>query len=249
MGQLTGKVLIAAGASRGIGKAIALACAREGAKVAVLAREGVTKLPGSVGETADEIVKAGGVARGYACDIADSAAVNAMVAKVEAELGPIDIVINSTATFAYASTVETSDADWERVFATNTKGAFFLTRAVLPSMLKRRSGHIIHLTGSGAREISHMPAMSGSSKAALERFSLGLAWELREQNIAVNLFDPGPVKTERSYARLGDAFDWTGFAAAADVAPAAVHLAAQTPAQANGRIFSYADYARGVRLS
>jgi short-subunit dehydrogenase len=94
-----------------------------------------------------------------------------------------------------------------------------------------------------------MPAMSGSSKAALERFSLGLAGVLREQNIAVSLFDPGPVKTERSYARLGDGFDWTGFAAAADVAPAALHLAVQDHAKANGRIFSYAGYARGERLS
>jgi 3-oxoacyl-[acyl-carrier protein] reductase len=248
MDTLSGKLVLSVGGSRGIGKAIALACGRAGAKVAVVARDGVVRLPGTVGETADEIRRAGGTAQGFVCDIADGPAVRAMVSDVEKALGPIDIVINSAATFIYMSTAETSDADWDRVFSVNTRGAFLVTRAVLPSMIARQTGHIIHLTGSGARHVQHMPAVTGASKAALERFALGLAHEMKPQEIAVNLFDPGPVKTERSLALRGETFDWTGFAMPSEVAPAAVHLAGLTASQATGQIFCYQEYTRGVRL-
>jgi len=247
MKRLEGRVVLVAGASRGIGKAIALACAGEGARVAVVAREGATPLPGSVGDTVGAIRAGGGTAEAFVCDVAESAAVLAMAADVENRLGAVDVLINSTATFVYSSVVDTTDEEWDRVFATNVRAAFLLTRAVLPSMLARRAGNIIHLTGAGARNVAFMPSVSGASKAALERFTLGVAHEVRDRNVAVNLFDPGGVKTERALALRGPAFDWTGFAAPSEVAPGAVHLATRTAAEMSGRIFSHADYARGER--
>jgi NAD(P)-dependent dehydrogenase (short-subunit alcohol dehydrogenase family) len=247
--MLEGRTLLAVGASRGIGKAIAVACARAGARVAVMARERATDLPGTISLTCEEIMRAGGVARGFACDVTDAAAVQSTVSRVQAEFGAIDLLVNSTAAFVYTSVVDTSVAEWDRVFGTNARGAFLLSRAVLPSMIARRFGSIIHLTGSGARDLAHMPPVSGSSKAALERFTLGLAHELREHDIAVNLFDPGPVKSERSFALRGEGFDWKGFATPAEVAPAAVYLASRTASQMTGRIFSYEDYQCEVRQS
>jgi NAD(P)-dependent dehydrogenase (short-subunit alcohol dehydrogenase family) len=156
--------------------------------------------------------------------------------------GRIDILVNSTVYIAYGSTLDTSEADWDRAFAINARGAFFLTRAVLPSMLAEGAGRIVHLTGSGARDARLVNALSGATKAALERFVAGVAHEVRGTGVAVGLFDPGPVKTERSFAVRGADFDWRGFRAPEAIGPAAVHFVLQEPEAVNGKLFHIEEY-------
>jgi NAD(P)-dependent dehydrogenase (short-subunit alcohol dehydrogenase family) len=114
-------------------------------------------------------------------------------------------------------------------------------------MIAQGGGHIMHLTGQGARELGAVNAITGGSKAALERFVRGAADELKTRNVAVNLLDPGGVKTERSVAVRGEAFDWRAFATPEDIGPAAVHLALQDAATMTGQIYRYQDYAGGNR--
>ena len=112
-------------------------------------------------------------------------------------------------------------------------------------MQKQGGGHIIHLTGSGARDVGVVNELTGSSKAALERLVRGAAHELRPFNIAVNLFDPGGVRTERAEVLQGKDRDWTGFALPSEVAPAAVRLASFDAAIMTGEIYSYQQFREG----
>lgn len=243
MSRMTGKTAVIVGASRGIGKGVALAFASEGAHViAVARREGDNRFPGSVQQTVDEIQHSGGDASAAFCDIADAKAVAAMVEQILAQTGTIDILVNSAVQIVYDRFLDITEAVWDRAFEVNVKGAFLLTQAVAPSMIARRSGHIIHLTGSGAREIGVVTVATGASKAALERFVVGVAEEFRVHNVAVNLFDPGGVKTERAVVLQGADRDWSGFATPAEVARAAVHLALQSAQTITGSLFRYQDY-------
>lgn len=246
MSRLAGQSAVVIGASRGIGKGIALALAAEGAHVtAVARRDGNREFPGTLPATVEEIRAAGGAAEAAYCDIADSADVNALIAETLARQGQIDVLINSAVYIAYEKLLDLTDEAWAQGFEVNVTGAFYLTRAVAPSMIARRSGRIIHLTGSGAREVGVVSVLTGASKAALERFVRGAAHELAPHNVAVNLFDPGGVKTERAVVLQGADRDWSAFATPAQVAQAAVHLALQGAEAMTGQIYSYQDFRGG----
>lgn len=237
MGKLDGKVVIVAGSSRGIGKAIARVYAREGAKVAVVARtEAAGKLPGTIGQTADEIRRDGGVALPVRCDITVEPDVEAMVKRVEQELGRVDILCNSAAVIFYTPLAETPFKRWDLIFRVNVHGAFLLTRAVLPGMMQRRAGNIIHLTSFGAVRVGRGGNAYGATKAALERFCFGLAAEVKEHNIAVNCLDPGPVKTEGAVFSRGESADWSGWVDPREVGPVALFLATQTADKYTGKV-------------
>lgn len=246
--RLAGQAALVFGASRGIGKGIAIALAAEGAAVTVVARrEGATEFPGTLDATIAEIEAVGGRAKAAFCDIADSAAVEALVEETVAREGRLDVVINSAVMISYDKLLDISDAAWRQAFEINVTGAFVLTRAAGRRMVAQGGGRIIHLTGSGAREVGVVNTLTGASKAALERFVRGAALELKPYGVAVNLFDPGGVKTERAVVLRRGEFDWSRFATPEQVAPAAVHLALKTAADMTGEIYSYQDYAEGRR--
>jgi NAD(P)-dependent dehydrogenase (short-subunit alcohol dehydrogenase family) len=198
--DLPGQVALVTGGGRGIGASIARELAAAGARVAVAARTRE-----QVEEIAREI---GGLA--ILVDVGDGEAVEGMVAEVERELGPIDLLVaNAGVGFNEgegAWTVEPED--WWRVFEVNVLGAYLCCRAAIPGMIERGRGRIV-ITGSGA---SYLPGSTQSaysaSKAAVGRFGEVLALQLRPHGIPVFVFSPGLVQTEMT-SNVPDDAPWT----------------------------------------
>jgi 3-oxoacyl-[acyl-carrier protein] reductase len=198
--ELDGQVALVTGGGRGIGRLIARELADAGMRVAVAAR---TK--GQIEETAREI---GGLA--VAADVSKQEDVEAMVATVERELGPVDLLCNNAGVGPNrALPWEEDPADWWHVFEINVFGAYLCARAVLPGMVERGRGRIVN-TGSGASYLpmGGGPSAYGASKAALGRFSELLAREVAEFGVAVFTFSPGLVRTEMTEP-FGDDLPWT----------------------------------------
>ena len=197
--NLAGKVAIVTGASRGLGKAIAIELARAGAAVAIAARtiqEGQSSLPGTIFETEDEIRKFGGKALAVRCDISEENDVEDLVRQVNMHLGPPDILVNNAGSTAVEPLVKLPVKKWDRVIAVNLRGTFLCTRAVLPQMIERKAGHIINMSSVLAHRRIQFSIVYGASKAAIERFTLGLANEVKKYNVAVNCLSPDFTATE-----------------------------------------------------
>ncbi len=204
-GTLKGKVALVTGASRGIGAAIAARLAMEGAKVAVTARtaeSGESRLPGTLGETVSRITAAGGSAVGIKADLALAADRERIVAEVEAALGPIDILINNAAITYFAPIEAFTEKRFKLMMEVQVFAPFHLAQLVLPGMRERKRGWIVNIS-SGAGLHPKAPysgagrggTVYGMCKAALERFTTGLASEVAEAGIAVNVVSPGLVDT------------------------------------------------------
>lgn len=144
--DLEGKVTIVTGASRGVGCAIAKRFASHGAKVCLAARTAC-----EIRKVADDIVHAGGTAIPVVTDITNEADVSTMVHITEEHLGPIDILVNNAGAFLLRSITDTSISDWDKILSTNLLGAFLCARAVLPSMMQRRTGRIINIASMAGR--------------------------------------------------------------------------------------------------
>ena len=201
--KLEGKVAIVTGSSRGLGKAIAMGFAREGAEVVVAARTEVEneKLPGTIQKTVEEIQKLGRRAVSVKCDVTDEQSVNGMVQKALSEFGRVDILVNNAGTAFYYPVIETPLKRWELVLKVNLTGVFLCSKAVLPHMVKQKSGSIINISSLAADEKVAGKVSTGLAyavaKAGLDRFTYGLAAELGKFNIAVNCLKPyGVVDTE-----------------------------------------------------
>ncbi len=200
-GPLDGKVALVTGASRGIGEFIARRLAAAGAAVGVSARtleEGDHQFEGSVVRTVNEIVGAGGVAAPFRADLGDAADRAGLVPAVEAELGPIDILVNNAA-ITYLEPVDGfSERKYDLMFDVQVRAPFELSQAVLPGMRERKRGWILNISSGAARHPVGPPyqrgmgggAVYGMCKAALERFSTGLAAEVYADGIAVNALSP-----------------------------------------------------------
>ncbi|MBN1367481.1 MAG: SDR family NAD(P)-dependent oxidoreductase [Dehalococcoidales bacterium] len=216
--KLKGKVAIVTGASRGLGKAIALGFAREGASVVIAARSEVEndKFGGSIYKTAEEIKALGQAALPLKCDVTDETSVNEMVEKTKKEFGGIDILVNNAGVTFYAPVIETPLKRWELVLKVNIIGAFLCCRAVIPLMVKRGRGSIINISSLAANDRHESVTIPtgvayGVSKAGLERFTFGLASELGKDNIAVNAIKPvRVVSTEgtRYWMAEADKSEW-----------------------------------------
>src|SRR6266704_2282014 len=186
--DLSGKVAVVTGGSRGIGYSIAQSLAEAGATVALLARDGAK---------AQEAARAlGDTARGFSCDVVNAQQVETTVAGVEREFGRIDVLVNNAGTTRDNLLFRISEADWNTVLDTNLKGAFLVTKHAARGMIKRRWGRIINITSvvgiSGNKGQTNYTA----SKAGLIGFTKSVSKELASRNVLVNAVAPGFIDTE-----------------------------------------------------
>lgn len=204
MGKLDGKVAVITGASRGIGKAISTLFAAEGAKVVCAARtlgEGEHKLGGSINETVAEIRKSGGEAIGVQTDVSSESSCENLVNAAHAEFGPVDVLVNNAALNYYIPIKDYPVQRWVRAFAVNVHGPFMLSQKVLPDMIERGQGAIVNVSSGAAIGPGRGPyqspgtggTMYGATKAALERFTQGLAQEVYPYGISVTCLSPSKV--------------------------------------------------------
>lgn len=234
---LEGKVAIVTGASRGLGKAMALELARAGASVAVAARtveEGRSPLPGTIHETVDEIEKLGGNSMAVRCDVTREDDVEELIKVVTDHFGRVDIMINNAGITTPEPFLKLSAKKWDLVMSVNLRGTFLCTKAVLPQMVEQRRGHVINLSSVLAKTIKYSIAY-GVSKAALERFTLGLAKEMKKHNVAVNSLCPDFTVTEAVTTFLKDV-DTTGWQNPEMWGKYAVMVAAQDAGSLTGKI-------------
>ncbi len=201
MGQLNGKVAIITGASRGIGREIALLFGREGAKVVAAARterEGDHQLPGAITVTVEEIRAAGGEATAVRADVSNPESIERLVAAARETYGPATVLVNNAALTYYEPIKEFPLRRWQRMLAVDLTGPFLLAQAVIPDMIATGGGHIVNVSSRAAVHPDGPPyelparggTVYGTVKAGIERFSTGLAHELYDSGIAVNSLAP-----------------------------------------------------------
>jgi 3-oxoacyl-[acyl-carrier protein] reductase len=215
------EVALITGASRGIGRATAIALARRGTSVALAARsrEGLA-------EVQKDIAEIGGRALSIPTDVSDEAAVAAMVERAAREFGPIDLLVNNAGTLERAPLVETDATAWDRVLDVNLKGAFLCTRAVLPSMIERGRGRIVNVSSISGKLGTPLLTAYCASKWGLLGFSLATAEELKPKGIQVFSVCPGSVNTEMLQQGLPGA---TPDMEPEDVASVIVYLGTEAP--------------------
>lgn len=204
-GHLKDKVALITGASRGIGAAIAVRLGMEGAKIVVSARtseSGQSKLPGTLGETIARVRKTGAEVISVKADLAQAREREMLIETAQRAFGPIDILINDAAITFFAPVSEFTEKRFKLMLEVQVYAPFHLAQLVLPSMKARKSGWIVNIS-SGAGLHPKQPYLTGARggtvygmcKAALERFTTGLASEVYDDGIAVNVVSPGLVDT------------------------------------------------------
>jgi len=190
--DLSGKNALVTGSTRGIGRAIAETLANAGARVAVVGREKAR---------ADEVAKAvGNGAAGFACDVADAAAVTQLVTDVESAFGTIDILVNNAGITRDNLLVRLKDEDWDAVLNANLRGAFVAMRAAARGMMKRRWGRVINIASVVGLTGNKGQANYAASKAGLIGLSKAVARELASRNVLVNVVAPGYIETDMTAA-------------------------------------------------
>lgn len=228
------------GASRGIGKAIALALGQAGAKVACIARN-----EEKLRETADAISAGGGTAAIYMCDVTDSAAVQKVVDSVVEDWGQLDIVVNNAGITRDTLIPRMSDEEWDDVISTNLRSVFLFTRAATQVMMRKRSGRIINISSVSGIMGNPGQANYSASKAGIIGLTKTVARELAGRKVTVNAICPGFIATEMTDAmgqvvqdevkkrvpakRLGEAHE---------IADAVLYLASDSAAYLTGHILT-----------
>ncbi|HEX7853558.1 MAG TPA: 3-oxoacyl-ACP reductase FabG [Sphingobium sp.] len=189
--SLKGKIAVVTGGARGLGRAISIKLAADGAAVSVWDLNG----PGAE-ETARMIRDAGGQAIGIECNSAKADAIAAAVARTHAELGQIAILVNNAALSPFLKFEDITEEIWDDLMAINMKGPFLCCKAILPDMVAANWGRIINISSSSAQSGSSFHAHYAASKGGVIGFTKGLAMEYANRGITVNNVPPGFVNTE-----------------------------------------------------
>src|SRR5215467_7019653 len=204
MGILDGKVAVVTGASRGIGAEIARRFAAEGAAVAVAARTtdtGTSPLPGTIAETTEQIRAVGGTATAIRADLSKPEDRERLVSETARQLGAADILVSNAAVTYFTPVTEFTARRFQLMFDVQVEGPFHLAQLVVPGMREKGRGWILNISSIAARHPAFPPSgwarrggtVYGMCKAAVERFSTGLAAELYDDDIAVNALSPTKV--------------------------------------------------------
>jgi 3-oxoacyl-[acyl-carrier protein] reductase len=233
--DLSGRVAVVTGSTRGIGRAVAETLAAAGATVAVVGRDRER-----AEQAAGEI---GGGARGFACDVGDMAQAAGLVGAVEAALGAVDILVNNAGLTRDNLLLRMKDEEWETVLDANLRGAFATTRAAVRGMMKRRWGRIVNVASVVGLTGNKGQANYAASKAGLIGFTKSVAKELGSRNVLANVVAPGLIETDMTAAMPAEA---RGAMAAqiplermgrpADVAGAVLFLSSDLAAYITGQV-------------
>jgi 3-oxoacyl-(acyl-carrier-protein) reductase len=200
MGRLDGKTALVTGGSRGIGRAIALELAREGAKVAINYHNNDAKAQ----EVADEINNSGGACFLVKANLADPKEARAMVKKVAEAFGHLDILVNNAGVTRDKQIAKLTDEDWQEVIQTNLNAVFFCTSAVIPIMTAQSYGRIVNISSMNGQVGAFGQANYSASKGGIIAFTRTAALELARSNITVNAVAPGYTETDMFAKVPGD---------------------------------------------
>ncbi|MBI1993436.1 MAG: SDR family NAD(P)-dependent oxidoreductase [Deltaproteobacteria bacterium] len=239
MGKLDGKVALITGGSRGIGKAIAMAYAREGAKVFICARK-----RGVLRKAAEEIRAAGGEVRWYAADISKATAVRRLVRQVCRAYGTIHILVNNASMLGPREPVINYPVPaWEKVIKANLTAVFFVTKEVLGVMARQKEGAIINLSSGVGRIGKARWGAYAAAKFGVEGLTQVVAEEVKEWNIRVNAVNPGGTRTEMRAEAYPDEEPMT-LPTPEEIAPIFVYLASDESREITGRSFDARDWSK-----
>ena len=234
--ELTGRVALVTGGTRGIGRAIAEALGRGGAKVAVASRDR--------GRAEEAAAQLGGGARGFACDVADVAAVSALIEDVKTSLGSVDILVNNAGVTRDNLLMRLKDDDWDAVLNANLRGAFAAIRAASRGMMKRRWGRIVNIASVVGLVGNKGKANYAASKAGLIGLTKSVAKELASRNILANVVAPGFIETDmtaamtpEARASLSEQIPLARLGTPNDIAGIVAFLASEHAAYITGQVF------------
>jgi len=191
MTDLKNKNALITGAGKGIGKAIAIALAKEGVNVILLART-----QADVDQLAAETTALGVKSLALSADVADINSVNQAVEKALAEFKTIDILINNAGIGSFGKFLELEPADWERIIQVNLMGTYYVTRAVIPNMIERQTGDIINISSTAGLNGNAVTSAYSASKFAVMGLTDSLMQEMRKHNIRVTALTPSTVATD-----------------------------------------------------
>ncbi|WP_207429465.1 3-ketoacyl-ACP reductase [Pedobacter sp. SYSU D00535] len=195
MESLQGKIALITGAGKGIGKAIAIALAKEGAHVALIART-----EADVKVVAEEAASLGVKASYATADVSNRQEVEAAVTKLQSDLGNIDILINNAGTGTFAKFLDLEPEAWENQVKVNLFGVYYTTRAVLPQMIERQTGDIVNISSTAGKTGAAITSAYSASKFGVFGLSESLMQEVRKHNIRVTALAPSTVVTDLAYS-------------------------------------------------
>jgi 3-oxoacyl-[acyl-carrier protein] reductase len=240
MSQLLNQVAVVTGAGRGIGRAIALRFAAEGADVAVVSRTAENSE-----KVAAEVRGLGRKAWALAVDVADAAAVEAAAETILKEAGKVDILVNNAGVTRDGLLMRMSEADWDTVLDTNLKGAFLFTKAFSRGFLKQRSGRIISIASIIGLVGNAGQSNYAASKAGLIGFSKSMAKEMASRGVTVNVVAPGFIETDMTAGLKEElkqgvlkGIPMGMFGQAEDIAQAALYLASPAARYVTGQVLT-----------